>query len=327
MALSRTRMYTSSHLLQSTITTTMSSRLRVRYWVGVLSKDQVQDAVKKGYCEFKNGSKQAFKHVNPHSWFVYYSPGTKPLKVIREEGREAGQPLRLFTAIGQVLPGEPYSIDLGNDDIVYRRNARYVPNTTDAPLEPLMRELSFFKNLPIRKPWGIAFRSGLVEILKSDFYQLCEAMNIDMPKRHHLVFEQSNTNIKKPEIQEENQQPQTNSVTESENGSNTVESTVEDCESIDGSHTSNGGTVLQGIQQQQEIDNVRQLKVDDTNETSPHIEILKENGGESFDPIPDNNGENTGHVLQHQQESTTDDEKENNSSTEETQQKEHHHVP
>jgi hypothetical protein len=194
----------------------MSTRTRVRYWVGVMGKEQVLDAIDKGYCQFKNGCKKPFKQVNPNSWFIYYSPGTKHFKVIREEGRDAGAPVRAFTAIGQVLPGEPYGIDLGNDEVVYRRPARYVPKTTDAPMLPFLDHLSFLTKVGTR--WGSVFRKGLIEILKSDFYQICEAMNIDMPKRHNQIFllpTNTGSNLTKqrevqaivPQLDNNNQQP------------------------------------------------------------------------------------------------------------------------
>jgi hypothetical protein len=167
----------------------MATKYRVKYWVGVMSKDQVTEAIQKGYCEFCNGAKKPFKSVHPTSWFIYYSPGTKPLKVVREQGSDKGEAIRAFTAIGQVLPGDIYSIDIGDDNIVYRRKARYVPNTTDAPFLQLMDGLSFVTN---RHTWGVTFRSGLVQILKSDFLKICEAMNIDMPKRHNRIFDEGN---------------------------------------------------------------------------------------------------------------------------------------
>lgn len=299
----------------------MSSRLRVRYWVGVMSKEQVDDAVKKGYCQFKNGDQRPFKQVNPHSWFVYYSPGTKPLKVIREEGREAGKSLRTFTAIGQVLPGEPYSIDLGNGDIVYRRKARYVPNTTDAPLKPLMGELSFLKNNPSKTSWGVSFRSGLIEVLKSDFYRLCEAMNIEMPKRHHLIFEQSShsANIKQPETQQNLTQPETNDGMEPTNVHNELDSIGEDRELLHQNEASNGKISvegiqqhqdMEGIQQQQEVNETQQLKVHDDNKASENEDTAVEDGEEPVHNIP--NG-NEGHetFIVHSQDGNNDDEKEN----------------
>jgi hypothetical protein len=179
----------------------MGSRQRVRYWVGVMAKDQVTEAIQKGYCEFCNGSKIPFKNVHPNSWFIYYSPGTKPLQLLREEGSDKGEVVRAFTAIGQVLPGDPYSIDLGNDNIVYRRRARYVSNTTDAPFLTIMDDLSFTVKINRRGTWGVTFRKGLINILKSDFYKICEAMNIDMPKRHNQIFEDGSK-----ETKNENQQ-------------------------------------------------------------------------------------------------------------------------
>lgn len=295
----------------------MSSRLRVRYWVAVMSKDQVSDAIKKGYCEFKNGSKLPFKQVNPHSWFVYYSPGTKSLKEIREEGKEIGERVQAFTAIGQVLPGEPYSIDLGNDNVVYRRHARYVPNTTDAPIFPLMGKLSIFKSLSKYELWGIPLRKGLVEVLKSDFFMLCEAMNIDMPKRHNRVFEQSNVNIKTPEEPDKIHELQLSDANETSYDTNKGNSTMENQQSIDPS----GDNIehMEGLQQHQETNGVLKLQSNDMNETTYNRQIAMDEGGTLLEPIQDNVQEIKAEV-EHQQQEIDRIDRENNTSVERSQQ-------
>ena len=291
-----------------------------------MSRDQVVEAKKKGYCEFKNGAKLPFKQVNPQSWFVYYSPGTKSLQEIRKEGKEAGESLRTFTAIGQVLPGEPYSIDLGNDNIVFRRRARYVPNTTDAPLLPLMEKLSFLNNLPRQNPWGFAFRKGLVEVLKSDFYKLCEAMNIEMPKRHHLIFEQrNNANIKKPGAHMEVNPLIIDALKEPSTINSKIDAPIESIdESLQRSESSNGKINNNGIQpQEQEIDEIQQLDLHDTIEVSKQQEITKDYGDESSsDPIPDDNKENKKVAIDKHQQETCDEGKQNIAVVGESQQKE-----
>lgn len=264
---------------------TMPNRLRVRYWVAVLSKDHVKDAVKKGYCEFKNGTRLPFKNVNPHSWFVYYSPGTKPLQVIREKGREAGRKVQAFTAIGQVLPGEPYSVDTGHTR-VYRRRARYVPNSSDAPLAPLMPELSFFKKHDKSRPWGIQFQGGLIEVKKTDFFALCKAMNVDMPKRHALIFEKTNVNIQKPDVQQPvgqnlKQDPPITDSTELTNDTDKLPSKVESNESVEQSQDVNGVIEIKEEQQPQEVNESPKLELNDQNITDK----IKESGGESRELI------------------------------------------
>ncbi len=250
-----------------------------------MSKDHVKDAVKKGYCEFKNGTRLPFKHVNPHSWFVYYSPGTKPLQVIREKGKEAGRKVQAFTAIGQVLPGEPYSVDVGHTR-VYRRRARYVPSSSDAPLAPLMPELSFFKKHDKSRPWGVPFQGGLIEVKKYDFFALCKAMNIDMPKRHALIFEKSNVNIQKPDIQKpedqnHKQDPPIVDSMELKNDTVKLQSTVESNESVENSQGMDGEIGIKEEQQPQEVKESLQLELNDQNKTDK----IKENGDESRELI------------------------------------------
>ena len=290
----------------------MSSRLRVRYWVGVMSKDQVSDAVKKGYCEFKNGSKKPFKHVNPHSWFVLYSPGTKSPKLLRELGRDAGEKVQAFTAIGQVLPGDPYSVDLGNDEIVFRRNARFVPNVTEAPLAPLMSQLSFFSKLSKHQPWGVPFRKGLIELLKSDFYKLCEAMNIDMPKRHNQIFEQTKLDIKK--VEERNEIHRLGDAIAPVFDNNKGNSTSEDRQSLNPNRDTNGEIIMEGLpQEQQETNNNNILKVWSDNANPTNMTMVDDNAGKTIDPMLDDVREMKAEVVNQQEEEEVGDiHKENN---------------
>jgi hypothetical protein len=88
-----------------------------------------------------------------------------------------GEPLQAFTAIGQVLEGEPYSFNMGNGFVPYRRDVQFFP-AQETPIRSLLDQLSFIKN---KQSWGYVFRFGLLEIPESDFQAIAVAMNVTIP--------------------------------------------------------------------------------------------------------------------------------------------------
>ena len=88
-----------------------------------------------------------------------------------------GELLQAFTAIGQVLDGEPYSWDMDNGFIPYRRDVQFFP-AQETPIRLLINQLSFIKN---KQSWGYVFRFGLLEIPESDFQAIATAMNVTIP--------------------------------------------------------------------------------------------------------------------------------------------------
>jgi predicted RNA-binding protein len=140
---------------------------QTHYWIGVASKDHVFKGVEGGFCQLCHGKSNPLKRLNPGDWLVYYSP---------RDRMDGGEIVQSFTAIGQILAGEPYSIDLGNGFMPTRRDVRFVTAQT-APIRPLLADLSFIKN---KQSWGYVFRFGLVEIPESDFRSIATAMKIEL---------------------------------------------------------------------------------------------------------------------------------------------------
>jgi EVE domain len=136
---------------------------QLRYWIGVASKDHVLRGVQGGFCQLCHGKESPLKRLSSGDWIVYYSPRT---------AMDSGITLQSFTAIGQVLDGEPYRFDMGNGFVPYRRDVRFVA-AEEAPIRLLLDDLSFIKN---KKSWGYVFRFGLLEIPESDFQRIAEAM-------------------------------------------------------------------------------------------------------------------------------------------------------
>lgn len=134
-----------------------------RYWIGVASRDHVTRGVEGGFCQLCHGKSNPLKRLSPGDWIVYYSPRT---------AINAGEPVQAFTAIGQVLEGEPYRFDLGNEFIPYRRDVQFVA-AQEALIRPLLDQLSFIRN---KQSWGYVFRFGLLEIPECDFQRIAAAM-------------------------------------------------------------------------------------------------------------------------------------------------------
>lgn len=135
-----------------------------RFWIGVASRDYVQRGVEAGFCQLCHGKSTPLKRLSPGDWIVYYSPRT---------AISGGNIVQAFTAIGQVLAGEPYSFDMGHGFAPYRRDVQFV-SAQETPMQPLIDRLSFIKN---KRSWGYVFRFGLVEIPESDFLQIASAMD------------------------------------------------------------------------------------------------------------------------------------------------------
>ena len=134
-----------------------------RYWIGVASKDHVIIGVEGGFCQLCHGKSNPLKRLTPGDWIVYYSPGTT---------MNGGEVVQAFTALGQILEGEPYLFDMGGSFVPYRRDVRFVL-AQEAQIRPLIERLSFIKN---KQAWGYVFRFGLLEIPELDFQQIAIAM-------------------------------------------------------------------------------------------------------------------------------------------------------
>src|ERR1700755_2787210 len=99
-----------------------------RHWIGVAARAHVMVGVAEGFVMFAHGKHSAVKQVQPGDWFVYYSP-TQNMGVV--------DTVRRFTAIGQVLPGEPAEMQMGADATGWRRGAKFLP-AEEADIYPLL---------------------------------------------------------------------------------------------------------------------------------------------------------------------------------------------
>lgn len=135
------------------------------HWIGVAARAHVMVGVEQGFVMFAHGKHSAVRQVQPGDWFVYYSP---------TETLGAADTVRRFTAIGQVLPGEPMQMQMGVDDTGWRRAARFL-DAREADIYLLLPQLSFVTN---PSHWGMYFRKSLFRVEAGDFALIAEAMDV-----------------------------------------------------------------------------------------------------------------------------------------------------
>jgi hypothetical protein len=133
------------------------------FWIGVASRDHVMRGVKGGFCQLAHGKASPVRRLKPGDRIVYYSP--------REQMND-GAPVQAFTAIGEILDGEPYEADMGGGFKPIRRDVRFF-KAHDALIKPLLETLSFTRG---RSSWGYAFRRGAFSIEADDYRAIAKAM-------------------------------------------------------------------------------------------------------------------------------------------------------
>jgi hypothetical protein len=70
-----------------------------RYWIGVVSRDHVANAVANGFVQLNHGKSQPLARMQPGDGFAFYSP---------RESYPDGAVLQAFTAIGRIADGDVY---------------------------------------------------------------------------------------------------------------------------------------------------------------------------------------------------------------------------
>ena len=134
-----------------------------KYFIGVVSKDHVQRGMKLGIAQIGHGKRAGLARLQKDDWLIYYSP---------RQVLDAKEPLQAFTAIGRMTDDDIYQVQESATFKPFRRHVTYL-NAHDAPIAPLIPELSFIKN---KQSWGYVFRFGLVEIPEADFILIQSAM-------------------------------------------------------------------------------------------------------------------------------------------------------
>jgi predicted RNA-binding protein len=146
----------------------------MRYWIGVASKDHVSRGVAGGYCQLGHGKAQPLKRMAVGDWLIYYSP---------KEQLEGNVACQQFTAIGEVVGAEIYTVVMAPNFVPHRRDIRFLP-AQPAPIRPLLERLSFIKD---KSKWGYAFRFGHLEITQPDFELIATQMLGKVPTAQAML--------------------------------------------------------------------------------------------------------------------------------------------
>ena len=124
-------------------------------------------ALRSGFMQVGHGKLAPLKKLKAGDRVAYYSP-TVVFGV--KDGFQS------FVSIGIVQPGEPYSFDMGNGFVPYRRDVAYL-KSKEAPIQPLLDDFDFVED---RQRWGYKFRLGLFEINDHDMGLIVKAMQADL---------------------------------------------------------------------------------------------------------------------------------------------------
>lgn len=137
-----------------------------RNWIAVASAEHARlgrDHRQVGFMQVGHGKGAPLKRIAPGDRVAYYAPAT----VFGGTDR-----LQSFVSIGVVQPGDPYTADMGNGFVPWRRDVRYAP-AQEASIAPLIEAFDFVDD---PKRWGAKFRFGLFEISTHDMRLIAQAM-------------------------------------------------------------------------------------------------------------------------------------------------------
>lgn len=135
-------------------------------WIAVASGDHVAIGRAGGFMQVNHGKAAPLRRMAPGDLVAYYSP----VQVFRST-----EPLRAFTAIGRLRPGEIYQGQMGGGFTPYRRDVDWL-DARPAPIAPLLDLLEFTAG---KRNWGYGFRFGLVPVSAADMGVIAAAMGVD----------------------------------------------------------------------------------------------------------------------------------------------------
>lgn len=130
-------------------------------WLGVVSADHVRRGVSLGIAQLGHGKRSGLARLNRGDWLIYYSPKTS---------MQVGQPLKQFTAVGEVVDDEIWQADEGSFR-PYRRRIRYLVNAHPVDAAALTLDLTS------QPSWGYQLRRGLIPLSDHDFDTIRRAMS------------------------------------------------------------------------------------------------------------------------------------------------------
>jgi hypothetical protein len=132
-------------------------------WINTISAEHVQRGVAGGFTQADHGKADRLKRLARGDWIAFYSPKTN---------YPEGDPLRMFTAVGQIVDDEPYQVEVTPEFKPFRRKVEFL-DCTPVPIRPLIEELEFIED---KQRWGFRFKFGLFRINEHDFEVIRSAL-------------------------------------------------------------------------------------------------------------------------------------------------------
>ena len=145
-----------------------------QYWIGIVSKEHVERGKLGGFAQVCHGKCSPLNRMRPGDILMYYSPQI----TLGEKS-----PYQCFTALGIVEDKPPYQVEMTPDFQPFRRDIYYL-QTIDAPIKPLLLDLSFIQD---KIKWGANFRFGILKIPQEDFVPIAKAMQLSQDKINDLL--------------------------------------------------------------------------------------------------------------------------------------------
>lgn len=136
-------------------------------WIAVACAEHVRRGRVGGFMQVCHGKASPLRRMRTGDRVVYYSPTDR---------FGAADGLKSFTAIGTVLPSEPYRFDMGGGFVPFRRDVGWWP-AEETPIRPLLDRLELTAGV---RNWGYGFRFGLLPVSLRDFDLIAEAMGVAM---------------------------------------------------------------------------------------------------------------------------------------------------
>ena len=134
-----------------------------QYWIAVACADHVTIGHAGGFMQVCHGKRAPLERMHAGDGVVYYAP-------VQTLGQK--KPLRQFTAIGHVLPTEPYAFAMRPDFVPWRRDVAWLPSRP-VPVATLLDAMHWSQG---KKHWAYPLRFGLLRIDAHDWDVISGAM-------------------------------------------------------------------------------------------------------------------------------------------------------
>ncbi len=134
-----------------------------KFWCGVVSREHILRGVTGGFCQVCHGKRAPLDRMKVGDGIVFYSP---------TEQFKGKQRCQRFTAIGQIVGGHTYAVEMFPGFVPFRKDVNYF-RSEETPLLPLLPALNFTRG---QSNWGAPFRFGHFALDADDFLLIAQQM-------------------------------------------------------------------------------------------------------------------------------------------------------